>query len=177
MRTNRVSPNFRLQSATSGKQVSLDEIICNRLVLAFIPGVWAPWCRKFLDELDAALQLEGIPQAKVVAIVSQDYEELYRYVRAQKLDIEVLSDPNGVIGKRYGMFDEHLTEPMRISKPSVFILDSKKNIAHTFIGMHLMDRPSAEEIWQKLAEPLETDSRARTGIFNLLFRRYNYAAD
>ncbi|MBL8014973.1 MAG: redoxin domain-containing protein [Candidatus Doudnabacteria bacterium] len=175
IRSNRVSPSFQLQSATTGKLISLEEFNYKRLVLAFIPGVWAPWCRRFLDQLDIPQEVaRGDIEVKFVAIISQDYEQLYSYVRSQKLAVEVLSDPNGVIGKRYGVFDDNLTEPMRISKPSIFILDSKKNVVHSFIGLHLMDRPSVSEILEKANEPLESDSNSRN-FWSFIFRKPAYA--
>lgn len=172
----RSAPNFQLQSATSGKTLSLDSFNYKRLVVSFLPGVWAPWCRKFLDELDATSRNHAADDLKFVVIISQDFHQVWEYVHSENLRIEVICDPNGVIGKRYGVFDDNILEPMRISKPSVFILDSQKNLAFTFIGKFLMDRPQMGEIIAKAQEPLGTDPKQRSR-FNFGFKKLAYAGN
>lgn len=172
--SGRNAPNFNLQSATSGVMISLDELTSShRLVIAFVPGVWAPWCRKFLDELELGFANQTRPGVRCIAIVSQNYEQLFKYVKKQKLDLEILSDPNGVISKRYGVFDEQMEEPMKISKPSVFVAGKQGKLLYNFTGRHLMDRPLSSEIWEKVDEKLPEDIVYKRHF--LFFRKPVYA--
>lgn len=171
----RAAPNFNLQSVTTGNFLSLAEIESESLVLAFLPGVWAPWCRKFLNALNNSVGKFNAQKVDLVAIVSQDYEQLFRYAKQADLRFELLSDCHGVTSKRFGVFDEQMQEPMKISKPSIFILDRKKRIRHTFIGKYLMDIPKVEEILIKAAEPQPVEQSSARGW--LPFRRLTYAGN
>lgn len=171
----RYAPNFDLLSANSSAFVQLSELKHNRLLLAFIPGVWAPWCRKFLTELDkqaTTLSHEGV---KCVAIIAQNHEQLADYVKEKKLKIEILADVHGVIGKRYGVFDDNNPEPMRISKPSIFILNRDNRLLFTFVGKHLMDRPDMSELHEKATEIFPEDRPSFFERIFSLFRKPNYA--
>lgn len=171
----RYAPNFDLLSANSGESVELAGLKHDRLLITFIPGVWAPWCRRFLRELDRQTQQLSSEGVKCVAIIAQNHEQLANYVKENKLRIEVLADTHGVIGKRYGVFDDNITEPMRISRPAIFILNRENRLLFTFLGKHLMDRPDMEELYSKATEIFPED---RISIFErifALFRRPNYA--
>jgi peroxiredoxin len=171
----RAAPNFNLQSVTTGNFLSLNEIEANSLIIAFLPGVWAPWCRKFLNSLNQNVHHINDNGAHLVAIISQDYDQLFRYAKQVDLHFEVLADTHGVIGKRFGVFDEQIREPMKISKPSIFILDRKKRLRHTFIGKYLMDIPKVDEIIAKATEPQSNDNVSERSW--LIFRRPIYAAN
>lgn len=179
--TARIAPSFNLQSATTGKLTSLEEVEAKSIILAFIPGVWAPWCRKFLDELEQNLPEIQQQHMSVLAVVSQNYEQLYRYARVQKMQIDILSDQAGVISKRYGVFDDTIQEPMRISKPAVFILDHNHQLVFTFTGKHLMDRPTVEDMIAKAQEVIkEFDAKAGWSAFPIwrffkFLKRLTYA--
>ncbi len=171
----RAAPNFNLQSVTTGNFLSLAEIESENLILSFLPGVWAPWCRKFLTSLNNNIAEFNRNDVTLVAIVSQDYEQLFRYAKQADLKFELLSDSHGVTSKRFGVFDEQMQEPMKISKPSIFILDRKKRIRYTFIGKYLMDIPKVEEILLKSSEPQQADSA--TSRSWLPFRKLLYVGN
>lgn len=140
------TPNFKLRSATSGIFVNCTKLDHPKQLFTFLPGVWAPWCRKLLIDLNnqhSELESAGI---KVVAIVSQNYRPVAEFVKNNHIEFEVLSDPYGVINKRFGVFDSTLDEPMKISIPTLFLLDEERNLHYKFIGSHLSDRPTQEHI-------------------------------
>lgn len=161
---SRNAPAFRLQSAVTGKHVRLGDINAEKIILTFVPGMWAPWCRKFIDELSHSVEAIYQNQALLVTIVSQDYDQLTEYVDRNFIDFEMLADPHGVINTRYGIFEDAIVEPMKISKPSIFILDNDKNIHYKFIGRHLTDRLTAAEVVEMSQRPLPVTKKRRMGI-------------
>ncbi len=151
--TPRSAPNFYLPSVLKEKTVSLYELDAyKKIILAFLPGIWAPWCRRFLEELSLNSKYYNNTDTYFVTIVSQDHKQLQDYLLENKITTEILADENGATGTRYGVFDEKQTEPMKISKPSVFLLNSNKEICFRFMGNHLSDRPKFKEIMQMCTE-------------------------
>ena len=149
----RSAPNFYLPNVLKQKTVSLYDLEeYNKIILAFLPGIWAPWCRRFLEELSINSKFYNDTDTYFVTIISQESIQLKDYLSQNKINIDVLADENGATGTRYGVFDEKQTEPMRISKPTVFLLNSNKEICFKFIGNHLSDRPRFSEIIQMCAE-------------------------
>lgn len=171
----RYAPNFDLLSANSDSFVELSQLKHDRLLLAFVPGVWAPWCRRFLDELDQQAVSLGREGVRCVAIIAQNHDQLAKYVKERRLKIELLADTHGVIGKRYGVFDENSSEPMKISKPSIFILNKENRLLFTFVGKYLMDRPDMDELYAKATEVFPEDRPSILERIIAIFRRPNYA--
>lgn len=141
-----IAPSFRLHHINTGKYVSSDEIITGISVLTFLPGIWAPWCRKLLAELDELAGSEEGQPFQFIAVISQNDDQLREYWQAHPYSICILADPSGAINTRYGIFDDKISEPMKISKPSILILDKHRRIHYKFMGAHLADRPNAEQI-------------------------------
>ncbi len=172
----REAPGFRLYSLQQQKFIRHGDYKDQRTIITFLPGVWAPWCRKLISELsllESHLKDHGI---KMLAVISQNQEELQEYCDSNRVTLDVLADPHGVVGKRYGVFDDEILEPLGISKPSVFLMDEDKNILASFLGKHLTDRPLAEEIIHIATTtpsfPKERGSIFRAvlaGIYNFLF--------
>lgn len=142
------APTFRLQSVNSGKFLTSAEVFDGITILTFVPGIWSPWCRKYLASLHELAQNSLTEQFKIVAVVSQLYDEVAEYVTENPLDLEILCDPHGVISQRYGIFDESISEPMKIARPSIFIADAKQKIHYKFLGKYLTDQPHSAEIVQ-----------------------------
>jgi peroxiredoxin len=150
----RKSPDFCLQNATNASELSIKDLHCDRVVLTYLPGVWAPWCRKFIGYLNQNIDffVTSKFEIRLIAIISQKYEDLFEYVWENDIKFDCLSDPLGAIGKRYCVFDDSIYEPLKISKPSIFILDSSMYIQSIFLGDHLADKPSIEDILLKAEE-------------------------
>jgi peroxiredoxin len=165
---------FRLQSAISGKHVRLGDIQSEKAIITFVPGIWAPWCRRFLDDLSLASQEIGQYRTVLVAIISQDFDQVMEYLSTNPVGFEVLADPHGAISTRYGVFDEVIEEPMQISKPSVFVLDDEKNIHYKFFGQHLMDRPTRDDLIDVAQVKLPKSKEKRSFFF---FRKLFYAGN
>lgn len=142
----RDAPYFELKSGTSGEIVKLSDFYGDNLLLTFFPGTWAPWCRQLLAELNQYLPYLRDQKITLVAVAAQKYRQLSSYIAENELDIEILSDPQGMICKRYGVFDANITGPMKISKPSIFIMDKKLRLISRFLGLHLTDRPHVSDI-------------------------------
>lgn len=148
------APAFRLLDIQKCKLTNLGNIKSEKVLLTFIPGVWAPWARKLLMQLNQHVFEAATFGAEVVAIVAQREDQLQQYCEDNNLSIRVLADPYGAITTRYGIFDEIVTEPMQLSRPALFVLDRDKQIHFKFMGKHLADRPGWTEIEWALAQEI-----------------------
>lgn len=158
--------NFKLRHVTSGRNVSLADLSYDhRLILTFLPGVWAPWSRKLLAEMDDNLPRFESAGLDLLVIAAQYPEQLATYSQKHRLKLPVLADELASISKRYGVYDANQSEPMRLSKPAIYILNEDKKIIRTFIGRHLSDRPSAEDIIRHSVQPLTRNTTKHLFMF------------
>ncbi len=169
----RPAAQFSLPAANHFEQISLEDLKAYRIILTFIPGIWAPWSRKLLSEMDE-LVTELLPGYELIAIAAQQLQQLREYAVAEGLKLTLLSDEYGVISKRYGVLDESVTQPLGISKPSIYILNSRKRIMTVFVGRHLMDRPTKEEIFHHVMQEYEDEQKKAPRI--RLLTRIAYAS-
>lgn len=141
----RTAPNFILPKITDLEQAELYNFKQQHIMLTFLPGLWAPWARKLLSELENVRQQLDEERLHLVVVISQLHEQVEMYMKTHEVSYDIFVDEFGVISKRYGVFDEQLSEPMKISKPAIFVLNGEHQIELSFIGKHLADRPTADD--------------------------------
>ena len=99
------APDFTLPDA-DGKQVSLADYRCRRVIVYFYPAAMTPGCTKeacdFRDNL-ASLDGAGID---VVGISPDKPEKLAKFRESQQLTFPLLSDPSRSVLEAYGAYGE-----------------------------------------------------------------------
>ena len=99
-----MSPDFGLQDALTGKQVSLaDVLVLGPVVLNFFRGRWCPYCVTELEwwrDLHTGLRRRG---AFLLAISPQTHRQNSFVVEQHALPFPVLSDPAAAVATRYGL--------------------------------------------------------------------------
>jgi peroxiredoxin len=89
---------------TGGKKVSLQSLIAEQpIVLIFYRGGWCPYCVTQLKEFEerrADIERAG---AKVVAVSTELHEHTAATGEKNKLNYRVLSDPNAIVSRAFGV--------------------------------------------------------------------------
>lgn len=66
------------------------------------------------------------------------------------LPFSLLSDPEGEVSRRYGVWDEE----GRIARPAIFVIDAAGVVRYAYVGEDFADRPGDEPVLTALrAEP------------------------
>jgi len=66
------------------------------------------------------------------------------------LPFSLLSDPDGEVSRRYGVWDEE----GGIARPAIFVIDSGGLVRYAYVGEDFADRPGDEPVFAALrAEP------------------------
>lgn len=95
------APDFELNDP-SGKTFKLSEALKKGpVILAFYRGGWCPFCNKQLHDLQAHLDQFKKLGAELVAISPQSPEKTEWTETKNQLTFTVLSDPGGVVAKKY----------------------------------------------------------------------------
>lgn len=141
-------PSFKLERLHEEETFSPQDLYGQRTILVFLPGVWVPWSRKFLNEINEINKDLASVNCRLVTIISQRTSQLQAYFITNPVEFDVLADPYGVANLRFGIFEDNVMQPMRISKPTVFGLNAEAKVEFRFSGLHLNDRPKLEDILQ-----------------------------
>lgn len=116
------APEFAGQDLNSGAQISLASYRGKVVLVDF----WASWCPPCLESLPAWEQLRnkiGTGTFEVIAInVDEDTDDGIRFLRNRPVSYPVLADPEGEIGKPWGVR----------SLPRYFLVDREGQIVATY---------------------------------------------
>jgi thioredoxin-dependent peroxiredoxin len=97
------APDFSLES-TTGQPIRLTDLLGSFVVLIFYPVTDSPTCNKQLDEVnenwDDFLQVN----ARVFGVNTAKIEKQKEYCLRRRLQFPILSDPGGVVAKKYKAF-------------------------------------------------------------------------
>lgn len=144
----RLIPTFNLFPLDDAEEFTRAELYGQKTILIFLPGMWAPWARKLICQLDMLTDyLEGMG-CQLVAVVSQNREQLQEYFEENPVKMGILADPAGHASLRFSIFDDNISEPLRISKPTVLAINAESKVQAKFTGHHLSDRPEPQDIIQ-----------------------------
>jgi peroxiredoxin len=64
------------------------------------------------------------------------------------LPFSLLSDPEGAVARRYGVWDEG----GRIARPAIFVADPGGVVRYAYVGEDFADRPGDDEVFAALGE-------------------------
>jgi peroxiredoxin len=64
------------------------------------------------------------------------------------LPFSLLSDPDGEVSRRYGVWDEE----GQIAQPAIFVLDRDGVVEYAYVGQDFADRPGDDDIHAALRE-------------------------
>jgi peroxiredoxin len=131
-----VAPEFSL-AASDGKAVSLSELHASRpAILIFYRGAWCPWCRGQLRRFQEHMPEIQAAGARVVAISVDPAEKSRDLTQALSLTFPLLSDPDGKVASRYGVYDAK----SEYNLPAVVIVDEHGSIRYRYVGDGFRDR-------------------------------------
>lgn len=167
----RLIPTFNLYQIDEAAEFTRNDFYGTKAILIFLPGMWAPWCRKLISQLDPICETLAAMDCQLIAVVSQNQAQLSEYFEENPVDMLVLADPAGHASLRFSIFDENISEPLRISKPTVLAINAETKVQARFSGKHLSDRPNPVDIVQVAS--LLTDLPKKRNWWNWLsFRAY-----
>lgn len=144
------APNFTL-STTSGEQVSLSDFVGkSNIVLYFYPadntsGCTAEACA-FRDSYEAFKDAG----AEVIGVSSNSTASHQQFAAKHRLPFILLSDPKGVVRKRYGATTMFGVIPGRVT----YIIDKQGTVRHIFIDQLRATRhiPAALKVLETLRD-------------------------
>jgi thiol-disulfide isomerase/thioredoxin len=130
-----LAPEFVLQSL-DGKTKKLSNYR-GKVVLVNLWATWCPPCIEELPVLDTLVKEYGDKGLVVLGVAGDEDTDLVRqFVAKNPAQFEVLLDPDGVIGTRYGI----------TGYPETFFVDRQGKLQHKIIGPlpHDGSRPKPE---------------------------------
>lgn len=136
------APDFTLPGSPATPTRLADALRRGPVLLLFFRGHWCPYCRDQLQQLhkgQAALARRGV---QVLAISADPIEEAQGLARRLALGFPVLSDPQRLVIRRYGVEDA----ANEIAWPALFLVTrgagDKGQIRWREISDDYRDRPS-----------------------------------
>ena len=139
---NTPAPNFSLM-ASSGKLITLRDLVGQFVVLIFYPVNDSPTCNKQLDDFNLNLDEYVNFGVRVFGVNTAPVDKQRRYCVKRKLDFPILSDPGGVVAKTYGAYRWFFP----VNKRTLVVVDPKGLICLYERGI-----PSADRILAAIKE-------------------------
>jgi peroxiredoxin len=128
------------------------------VVLVFYRGDWCPYCNGQLASYARKYEEFERRGAQVAGISVDPPENNSRMVGKLLLSFPLLSDPQGELARRYGLWDEE----EGVAAPSIVVLDRSAEIRYLYCGSDFADRPGDEEVFAAL-DGLDTSIKRITG--------------
>jgi peroxiredoxin len=163
----RLIPTFNLYELQEVEEFTRADLYGQKTILVFLPGMWAPWARKLISQLDMLTDYLEKMGCQLVAVISQNQEQLQEYFESNPVKMGILADPAGHASLRFSIFDDNISEPLRISKPTVLAVNAESKIQAKFTGRHLSDRPNPQDIIEVTS--LLTDLPRKRRWWNIFF--------
>lgn len=137
------APTWALKDST-GRLHRLEEIEGDRVLLVFFRGFWCESCQAQLGLMKTEHQ-EFVDRGAVTVAISADTVERPDSP-AESLPFLVLSDPDLLVIRRYGVLHQPDDHGPGIARPSVFLLDRTRTVRYAYIGDEATDRPKIEAL-------------------------------
>lgn len=163
------APNFTLQSST-GQRVTLTELsAAGPVVVLFYRGDWRPFCDLELRAYQHALPEIKARGASLIAISPQSLDRSRTTAESRALGYPVLSDPDNVVAKSYGIAFSMNTAEQELHKkfgahiptinaaknwdlpaPASFVVDHSGRITWAHVDANYTARAEPAEVLQAL---------------------------
>ena len=99
-------PRFKLTDAFDNKVSSTKLLKKGHLVIVFYRGAWCPFCNLYLRGLQRRLPEFREEEANLVAISIEPADKSLAVAQKNKLNFDVLSDPNLDVARKFGIVYE-----------------------------------------------------------------------
>jgi len=145
-------PDFQLPDQDR-KQRSLKDFQGKKTVLAFFPGAFTSVCtREMCTFRDSMAALESL-DAQVVGISVNDPFANKAFAQANKLQFPLLSDYTRETVRKFNVFHDDFAglKGYTAAKRSIFVLDDKGIVRHSWVSEDSGKEPNYDEIKNALA--------------------------
>lgn len=136
LKVGQKAPAFTLESHT-GNKVSLSELKGKMVVLYFYPKDSTPGCTTEACDFRDAKSVLGKKNAVVLGVSKDSLASHVKFAENQKLNFELLSDPDGKVCEKYGVWQEKKNYGktyMGIVR-STFVIDTEGKIKSAWYGV------------------------------------------
>jgi peroxiredoxin len=151
LRTGDQAPDFTLKSET-GESFSFYQHIekdDRSHLLVFFRGEWCPVCNEQLKELEQNIDTFKELNTHIIAISTDEGENLNQMKEKHGLSFPVFSDPDRNAAEPYGvqyhngnLYEDHGQH----GEPAIFFIDDQKRVLYFDIQTGPFGRPAAEEL-------------------------------
>ncbi|WP_342316670.1 redoxin domain-containing protein [Lysobacter sp. FW306-1B-D06B] len=123
------APNFKLH-VTPDQLLSLDEIRCKRIVLAFYPADWSPVCGDQMALYNQVLPEFRSRRAEIFGISVDGAWCHQAFAQARNLHFPLLADfePKGEVARAYGAY----RASEGVCERALFVIDEKQAIVWSY---------------------------------------------
>ena len=147
------APDFTL-STQSGEQVSLKDFLGKRnIVLYFYPADNTPGCTAEACAFRDSYEVFKGAGAEVIGISTNSAASHQQFAAKHRLPFILLSDPKGIVRKRYGVSATFGLLPGRVT----YIIDTQGIVRHLFIDQWHATRHVSDAL--KTLEALRDEQR------------------
>jgi peroxiredoxin len=119
-------PVFKLKDATGKTVESHDLLKQGNLVIVFYRGSWCPFCNLYLRNLQKSLSQIKEAGGNLVAVSVENPDNSLKVSKKNELDFTVLSDPNLILARKFGIVYQMPKETDELYK-SKYSLDIAKH--------------------------------------------------
>ena len=145
--TGAPAPDFTLPS-TSGQPVSLSSLRGRNVLLAFFPAVFTRVCDAELCSFRDDFSEFANGDTAVVPISTDTTERQEEFKSAERLPMDLLSDPDGAVSRAYGVFDAKRARSNR----AYVLLDREGIVRWAHAEEHGGHRRENEELLAEIAK-------------------------
>jgi peroxiredoxin Q/BCP len=129
LRVGDQAPDFELEG-TGSRTYRLGDYRDRGVILAFYPGDFTPTCtRQFCSYRDDGDRIEALG-VQMLGISPQSVESHERFTEQHGLTVPLLSDPDKVIARSYGVMG-----PMGLVRRSIFLVDGEGVLRHCHVAL------------------------------------------
>lgn len=128
------------------------------VVLVFYRGDWSPYCNGQLASYARRIDQFEKRGAQIVGISVDPPTTNARLVGKLLLPFPLLSDPEGEITRRYGLWNSD----EGVAVPSIVVVDQSAGVRYLYSGSDFADRPGDDGVFAALDE-LDVEIRRITG--------------
>jgi peroxiredoxin len=118
-------------------------------LLVFFRGEWCPVCNDQLKELQQNIDTFKELNVHILAISTDERENLNKMKETHGLSFPVFSDPDRNAGEPYGVHyhnDDLYEDHGGHGEPAIFLVDNKKRVLYLDVQTGPFGRPTAEDL-------------------------------